>query len=86
MEVGGGWETAVTPELQAFLADLDMFYLGTANAAGQPYIQYRGGLKKAIQLEALNALQEIALLRILFVRDISVTYAVFRGPSSTVFV
>lgn len=43
MERGGSWETAVTPELEAFLADLDMFYLGTANAAGQPYIQYRGG-------------------------------------------
>ncbi len=33
----------VTPELRAFLAELDMFYLGTANAEGQPYIQYRGG-------------------------------------------
>ena len=43
MERGGGWETTVTPELQAFLAELDMFYLGTANAQGQPYIQYRGG-------------------------------------------
>ncbi len=38
-----GWQTTVTPELKAFLAELDMFYLGTANAAGQPYIQYRGG-------------------------------------------
>src|SRR5262249_59689335 len=26
-----------------FLARLDMFYLGTASAEGQPYIQYRGG-------------------------------------------
>lgn len=43
MEERGGWQTTVTPELEAFLADLDMFYLGTANAAGQPYIQYRGG-------------------------------------------
>lgn len=43
MEQQGSWETTVTPELKAFLADLDMFYLGTANAAGQPYIQYRGG-------------------------------------------
>ncbi|HTN76686.1 MAG TPA: pyridoxamine 5'-phosphate oxidase family protein [Pirellulaceae bacterium] len=43
MEMGGSWETTVTPELEAFLAELDMFYLGTANAAGQPYIQYRGG-------------------------------------------
>jgi len=43
MEMGGSWITNVTPELEAFLADLDMFYLGTANAEGQPYIQYRGG-------------------------------------------
>lgn len=43
MELGSGWETTVTPELKAFLADLDMFYLGTASATGQPYIQYRGG-------------------------------------------
>ncbi len=43
LEQGRGWQTRVTPELIAFLADLDMFYLGTANAQGQPYIQYRGG-------------------------------------------
>jgi uncharacterized protein len=43
MEKGRGWRTTVTPDLADFLADLDMFYLGTANAEGQPYIQYRGG-------------------------------------------
>ncbi len=43
VEEGRGWQTTVTPELTAFLAGLDMFYLGTANAEGQPYIQYRGG-------------------------------------------
>lgn len=43
MEQTGGWQTTVTSDLTEFLADLDMFYLGTANAAGQPYIQYRGG-------------------------------------------
>jgi predicted pyridoxine 5'-phosphate oxidase superfamily flavin-nucleotide-binding protein len=43
MERAGGWQTSVTPELEEFLADLDMFYLGTTNAEGQPYIQYRGG-------------------------------------------
>jgi predicted pyridoxine 5'-phosphate oxidase superfamily flavin-nucleotide-binding protein len=43
MEQSHGWQTTVTPELAGFLADLDMFYLGTANAEGQPYIQYRGG-------------------------------------------
>lgn len=44
MERIGGWETTVTPELSEFLADLDMFYLATATADGQPYVQYRGGL------------------------------------------
>jgi len=43
VEQGRGWQTTVTPELTAFLSDLDMFYLGTSNAEGQPYIQYRGG-------------------------------------------
>ncbi len=43
MELGGSWETSMSPQLEGFLTELDMFYLGTANAAGQPYIQYRGG-------------------------------------------
>lgn len=43
MEMGGSWETTVSPQLREFIAELDMFYLGTANAGGQPYIQYRGG-------------------------------------------
>jgi hypothetical protein len=37
-----GWRTRVTPELSEFLGELDMFYLGTGNAEGQPYTQYRG--------------------------------------------
>ena len=43
MEQRQGWQTTVTSDLAEFLAELDMFYLGTANADGQPYIQYRGG-------------------------------------------
>ncbi len=43
VEQGRGWQTRVTPELAGFIAGLDMFYLGTASANGQPYIQYRGG-------------------------------------------
>lgn len=43
MEERGGWQSTATPDLEAFLAGLDMFYLGTSNAEGQPYIQYRGG-------------------------------------------
>ena len=43
MEERGGWQPTVTSDLEAFLSELDMFYLGTSNAEGQPYIQYRGG-------------------------------------------
>jgi predicted pyridoxine 5'-phosphate oxidase superfamily flavin-nucleotide-binding protein len=43
VEQNRGWKTHVTPDLAEFVAALDMFYLGTANAEGQPYIQYRGG-------------------------------------------
>lgn len=43
MEASGGFETTVTPRLQRFVEDLDLFYLGTSNVEGQPYIQYRGG-------------------------------------------
>ena len=43
MEQGEGWETRITPDLAAFLAERDSAYLGTANAQGQPYIQHRGG-------------------------------------------
>ncbi len=45
MERRGGWQHEVTPELVAFLAQRDSFYLGTASADGQPYIQHRGGAK-----------------------------------------
>ena len=43
MEHGEGWETTITHDLREFLAARDSFYLATANAAGQPYIQHRGG-------------------------------------------
>jgi predicted pyridoxine 5'-phosphate oxidase superfamily flavin-nucleotide-binding protein len=43
VEAGDGWPTAVTEELADYLAGLDMFYLATATADGQPYVQYRGG-------------------------------------------
>ena len=43
MEQDAGWPTALTPDLADFIAGLDLFYLGTAAADGQPYIQHRGG-------------------------------------------
>ena len=45
MEEKGGWNDRVTPELAAFIAERDSFYLATSNAEGQPYIQHRGGPK-----------------------------------------
>ncbi len=43
MEQSGGWETEVTDELAAFVAEQRSFFMATANAEGQPYIQHRGG-------------------------------------------
>jgi predicted pyridoxine 5'-phosphate oxidase superfamily flavin-nucleotide-binding protein len=43
MEERGGWQTTVTPELAAFIGARDSFFLATASADGQPYIQHRGG-------------------------------------------
>jgi len=43
MEQAKGWASAVTPDLAAQIGAARSFYLGTANAEGQPYIQHRGG-------------------------------------------
>ena len=43
MEEKTGWENTITEELAQFIGARDSFYLGTANADGQPYIQHRGG-------------------------------------------
>ena len=43
MEQRGGWNDTITPALREFIAERDSFYLGTASADGQPYIQHRGG-------------------------------------------
>lgn len=43
MEERGGWRTTITPDLAAFIASQASAFLGTANGAGQPYIQHRGG-------------------------------------------
>ena len=45
MEARGGFQTKLTPDLIAFLTEIDTAYLATANAAGQPYVQHRGGPK-----------------------------------------
>ena len=43
MEEKGGWQDTITEDLALFIGARDSFYLGTANADGQPYIQHRGG-------------------------------------------
>jgi hypothetical protein len=43
MEQGHGWRTRIEPELAEFIAQQQSFFLGTASADGQPYIQHRGG-------------------------------------------
>jgi predicted pyridoxine 5'-phosphate oxidase superfamily flavin-nucleotide-binding protein len=43
MERSRGWPSTVTPDLEAFIAGINSFYLSTANSDGQPYVQHRGG-------------------------------------------
>jgi predicted pyridoxine 5'-phosphate oxidase superfamily flavin-nucleotide-binding protein len=37
------WRTTVTPDLAAFIGAMTSFFMATATADGQPYIQHRGG-------------------------------------------
>lgn len=43
MEKSGGWSTEIDDDLAGFIAEQTSFFIATANAAGQPYIQHRGG-------------------------------------------
>lgn len=43
MEKNGSWDTEITPEIAAYIATQRSFFLATANAKSQPYIQHRGG-------------------------------------------
>lgn len=43
MERGGGWSQTIDAELGAFIAAQTSVFLATVNAAGQPYVQHRGG-------------------------------------------
>lgn len=45
-----GWRTEVDENLATFLADVNSFYLATASADGQPYIQHRGGPKGLLKV------------------------------------
>lgn len=56
MEDGDGWPDVITPDLARFISGMRSFYLATASASGQPYIQHRGG-----QPGFLNVLDEKTL-------------------------
>src|SRR5262249_11698500 len=45
MEARGGFQMKLTPDLIAFLAEVDTAYRQTSKAAGQPCLQHRGGPK-----------------------------------------
>jgi predicted pyridoxine 5'-phosphate oxidase superfamily flavin-nucleotide-binding protein len=43
MERQGGFEAEIGEDLAAFIAEQRSFFLATASATGQPYVQHRGG-------------------------------------------
>ncbi|WP_179139869.1 pyridoxamine 5'-phosphate oxidase family protein, partial [Brachyspira hyodysenteriae] len=43
VEQNGGWQTEIDEALAGFVGEQTSFFLATANADGQPYIQHRGG-------------------------------------------
>ncbi|MFQ5607591.1 MAG: pyridoxamine 5'-phosphate oxidase family protein [Candidatus Zixiibacteriota bacterium] len=45
MEEKGGFTVEITEDLASFIAERDSFYIATASADGQPYVQHRGGPK-----------------------------------------
>ena len=56
MQERGGLADKITPDLAAFVAERDSFYLGTSSADGQPYIQHRGGPKGFLKVLDDNTL------------------------------
>ena len=50
VERNGGWRTEIDDKLAGFLANTNSFYMATATADGQPYIQHRGGPKGFVKV------------------------------------
>jgi predicted pyridoxine 5'-phosphate oxidase superfamily flavin-nucleotide-binding protein len=50
VEHGHGWRTEIDDDLASFLSETTSFYLATASADGQPYMQHRGGPKGFIRM------------------------------------
>lgn len=55
-EARGGWRTEIDEDLAARLANTNSFYLATATADGQPYIQHRGGPKGFVKILDKNTI------------------------------
>ena len=56
VEERGGWRTEIDENLAGFLAETNSFFLATAAADGQPYIQHRGGPKGFIKILDKNTI------------------------------
>jgi hypothetical protein len=56
VERNGGWRTGIDDRLAAFLAETNSFFLATATAEGQPYIQHRGGPKGFVKVLGRNTI------------------------------
>ena len=56
VEQNGGWRTEIDEKLAGFLAETNSFYLATATADGQPYIQHRGGPKGFVKIIDKNTI------------------------------
>lgn len=56
VEARGGWRTEIDENLAAFLAETNSFFLATASADGQPYIQHRGGPKGFVKILDKNTI------------------------------
>jgi predicted pyridoxine 5'-phosphate oxidase superfamily flavin-nucleotide-binding protein len=56
MEERGGFRTEIDADLASRLADTNSFYLATATADGQPYIQHRGGPKGFVKILDKNTI------------------------------
>jgi len=56
VEENGGWRSEIDDNLAEFLAHTNSFYLATASADGQPYMQHRGGPKGFIKVLDKNTI------------------------------
>ena len=56
VEENGGWRTEIDENLAGFLSETNSFFLSTASADGQPYIQHRGGPKGFVKIIDKNTI------------------------------